>query len=168
MYADLQMQMIRFQQLPGQVGPAILVSTERPVINVQVKLPIYVSQVPGGDTNGLELMRFDEETVQFKHLGRAGANASQVWADSSSVGIFILIHMPTWEAQWNSSLQIIQNAVTAANAEEDTDGMVILLSVWDALVFSRVMEHWLLPIQMRGIPIWMGYQMEEVAKTDRR
>ncbi|MEZ4713243.1 MAG: hypothetical protein R3A44_39010 [Caldilineaceae bacterium] len=113
---------VRFQQLAGQVGPAILVSTERPVINAQVKLPIDTSQVPGGDTNGLELMRFDEETVQFKHLGRSGANASHVWADSSSVGIFVLIHMPTWEDEWNRNLQIIQNAVTAANTEEDTDG----------------------------------------------
>lgn len=112
---------VRFQALPGQVGPAIRVDAALPFSNARVKLPYTPSQVPNGDVNGLGILYYDEDVVTFRELSNVGSDANSAWADSAEDGIFALIHRPTWNAHWTNVLQASQAQLSAASFTADTN-----------------------------------------------
>jgi hypothetical protein len=125
----------RFQELAGQVGSAVRVLTDQPFATMQVKLPYRIAQVPGGDVAGIEILRFDEVALRFDHIGRIGNDGTHVWADSTQGGIFVPIHMPTWQAHWAAAVQTVQSAANS-DFDDDTDGDG-LLDLQESIGFLR-------------------------------
>ena len=112
---------VRFQQLAGQVSSAVRLSAQVTPTNVLVKLPYTASSIPITNTAYLEILRFDEENVRYEQMGQTGSNGTHVWTNSTEDGIYVLIHMPRWEAHWANTTQTFQAAMASMTLLEDTD-----------------------------------------------
>ena len=113
---------VRFQDLAGQVGSAVYVSVEQPFVNMRIRLPYNISEVTGGDMDGLGILRYDEERRGYERMGQNGRDANHIWIDSPYDGTFVLIHMPTWEAHWAANQKKMQDALNEAIATEEARG----------------------------------------------
>lgn len=113
---------LRFQNLAGQMTAAFEITTTAQLESVRIKLSYDLSQVPDGDVDGLGILRYDKQSNGYEHLGQDGREGDAVWIDSTQVGIFVLVHMPTWQANWNRNEATLQSiSTTSADVQQDTD-----------------------------------------------
>ncbi|MCG8380167.1 MAG: hypothetical protein MI865_11945, partial [Proteobacteria bacterium] len=113
---------VRFQQIPGQVGQPFRVATESALSHAKINLPYAMADVPNGDISHVDIFRYDEARMAYDALGQDGHDANRVWVETTDLGIFVLIHRPTWEAAWERTLQTAATRLRTATVTTDTTG----------------------------------------------
>ncbi|NOK60476.1 MAG: hypothetical protein GFH27_549297n75 [Chloroflexi bacterium AL-W] len=97
-----------FQDMPGQMAPAVDITTDEPFDNARVAMRFDPAQVPDGDVENLRILYYDDDEKVFKPTdGAHGVDASTgtAWAETSHFTTFVLFYIPNWNTVWTYAME---------------------------------------------------------------
>jgi hypothetical protein len=91
-----------FQQMPGQISPAIDITAAAPFTSARVEIAYNPALVPNNDVASLKIMYFDEHDRTFKALNADGVDPTRniAWAETDHFTTFVLFYIPNWQTVW--------------------------------------------------------------------
>lgn len=95
-----------FQKMPGQLSPAVDITSKKQFTNARVKIKFDPSKVPNADYQNLKIMYWDEGQRTFIPLDKSGVDVRNgyVWADTTHFTTFVLFYIPNWSAVWQKEM----------------------------------------------------------------
>ena len=95
-----------FRGTPGRVSTPVDITSEASFYDARVKIEFDPAQVPDNDAQNLKIMYWDDAARVFVPLDNQGVNTEEnyAWADTTHFTTFLLVHEPTWYAQWRKDM----------------------------------------------------------------
>jgi uncharacterized protein YegL len=109
--------------LPGQITPAVDITTDAPFETARITMRFDPAQVPDGDVDNLRILYYDAAERVFKPTdGAYGVDAAAgiAWAETSHFTPFVLFYIPNWNSVWE---------YTMAPGRDSTDPVTTSLDV---------------------------------------
>ena len=97
-----------FQNMPGQMTPAVDITTDEPFDNARVEVRFDPAQVPDGDVENLRILYYDDTEKVFKPTDGAhgvDTSTSTAWAETSHFTTFVLFYIPNWNTVWTYEME---------------------------------------------------------------
>ncbi len=121
--------------LPGQITPAVDITTDAPFDTARITMRFDPAQVPNGDVDNLRILYYDAADRVFKPTdGAYGVDAAAgiAWAETSHFTPFVLFSIPNWNSVWE---------YTMAPGRDSTDPVTTSLDVMLVLDSSGSMTR---------------------------